>query len=121
MGCCCCCYLLVGEILDDPTIQLRASVGDIAFIRGYYRNVLSGPCVKGAMYVQDGALYYRPACGKRFCWECCKKNYQLTEIKGVEVLKNQLVPLTPRGNQNRHLRLKITIESSYAGCSCVCP
>lgn len=100
--------------MDDPTIQLRASVGDIAFIRRLHRSSFEGQRVKGAMYIQDGALIYRLACGKRFCCEFCNKSYPLTEVKAVEVLINQMAPIASSNGRYIcwHVQsgLKITIK-----------
>ncbi len=94
MGCCCCCAARLEEILDDPTIQLKAEVGDIAIVQKHYHSQLAGPCVRGAMYVQDGALRYRPACGRTFCCSSCYRVYQLSSITKVELLEHQTVSLS---------------------------
>ena len=72
-----------------------------------YSSVLFCSCIKGAMYVQDGSLHYRTACGRNLCCKCCSSRYDLAEIKSVEVVQNQSM-----GGHNLHIPigLKITMR-----------
>ena len=108
MGCCCCvCTKPLDDILNDATISLKTEVSDIVIFHRHYGSEAIGPCIKGAMYVQDGSLHYRTACGRNLCCKCCSSRYDLAEIKSVEVVQNQSM-----GGHNLHIPigLKITMR-----------
>ena len=105
MGCCCCvCTKPLDDILNDVTISLKAEVGDIVILSRYRRSAASGSCISGAMYVQDGSLHYRAACGRNLCCKCCSSRYDLAEIKSVEVVQNQSM-----GGRNPHIPIGLRI------------
>lgn len=108
MGCCLC--RPDTDVLNDPLVSMHATVGFIAFV-SQYSHVFAGGCCSGLMYIKENTLYYETVCGGRLCCQCCRHEFSISLITGVEVIENQLVTF-----HNRYIflrpGLKITIKST---------
>ena len=96
MGCCLC--RPDTDVLNDPLVTMHVTVGDIAIVSQYSRSVIKGYC-SGLMYIKEDTLYYETVCGGRLCCQCCRREFNISHITGVEVIENQLVRLEVFGNQ----------------------
>ena len=85
----CCLGRPVTHILNDPTVAIHTTVGDIAIVRRYSSTLVKG-CCNGVMYVRpsEGLLYYETKCGSSLCCRCCRHSFAITDISRVEVIEN---------------------------------
>ena len=117
MGCCLC--RPITSVSRDPTVTIRATVGDVFFDYGLYQSYNVGGCASGLMYVKEDSLVYECiCCGRlcclfcRCCGSCCGKSFDLDELTSVEVLENQSFSIRDRQsvlwiNLNPGLRIKV--------------
>ena len=101
MDCCLC--RPITSVSDDPTVTIRATVGDVFFDYGVYQSYSVGGCNNGLMYVKETRLEYDSICCGRLCCVCCRccgaccgKFFDLETIASVEVLENQSFSIRDR-------------------------
>ena len=85
----CLCSSPAAETENDPTITVKAEVGDIIISGRYSTQEVRGGC-KGIMYVKDGYLYYQVLC---CCCCCCKRQFLLSDITHIQTW-NQRIEIT---------------------------
>ena len=112
----CCLGRPVTDILNDPTVAIHATVGDIAIVRGYCSTTaIRGGC-NGVMYVRpsEGLLYYETKCGSSLCCRCCRHSFAITDISRVEVIENGRISYSAGSTQylDLHPGLKIIFGNS---------
>ena len=88
----CCFGIPAAEIENDPTITVKAEVGDVIISNIHYTQRVEGG-FNGIMYVKDGYLYYQVLC----CC-CCNRQFLLSDITRI---------------QTWNQRMEITLSSGY--------
>lgn len=88
-------------VTEDPNSSIYASMGTCVMIHpeGDY-TMLSG-FFDGLLYVRDGTLYYATVAGKIFWCECVGSDWEVSDIKRVEVVTGNV---TIRGGPRSHPR-----------------
>ena len=77
MGACCCACLRVPQVLEDPSVAIKARVGDIGIGDEYVAIIhVRGAC-EGVMYVDGDTLRYMG---------CCVYSTKLKDITIIEVV-----------------------------------
>lgn len=122
MGCCLCRPMT--SVTHDPTVTIRATVGDVFFDYGVYQSYSVGGCNSGLMYVKEDRLVYDCTCCGRLCCLCCRccaccgESFDLDSVTSVEVMENQSFSIRDRQavlwiNLNPGLRMIVKRSSGY--------
>ena len=101
MGACCCACLRVPQVLEDPSVAIKARVGDIGIGDEYVAIIhVRGAC-EGVMYVDGDTLRYMG---------CCVYSTKLKDITNIEVVDSGYVVI---GGNYVELRpgLKISLNN----------
>ena len=90
MGCCFC--RPDTEVLNDPSVIVHATVGDIAFDKACRcgEATVEKGC-EGLMYVKENVLYYEIALSQgRLCCLSLRQAYNVTDITSIEVFEDRV-------------------------------
>ena len=97
MGAFCCCCRPKTQVTDNRDVLLSAKVGTFAYSTNLSSTFVGGG-ISGLLYILDNQLCYEIICGSRLCCKCCRKRWDLSQVKEITLIRNEVVRIRQASN-----------------------